>query len=115
MEAILTHGSVWPLVELDKDTRKQDLQGALTFGNHTSASAKPEALQKLIGKDIKYGDSIPIPILCLALIPGLCILSRTQKSCNQNLLYLEMSTRSGSNLVLRVLINFYSYTCNNVY
>jgi hypothetical protein len=42
-------------------------------------------------------------------------LSRTKKSYNRNLLYQEMSTRSGSNLVLRVLINFYSYTCNNVY
>jgi hypothetical protein len=31
MEAILTHGSVWPLVELDKDLRKQDLQDALTL------------------------------------------------------------------------------------
>jgi hypothetical protein len=34
------------------------------------------------------------------------ILSRTQKSYNQNLLYREMSTRSGSNLVLHVPINF---------
>ncbi len=41
-------------------------------------------------------------------------LSRTQKSSNQNLLYREMSNRSGSNLVLHVPINFYSYTCNNV-
>jgi hypothetical protein len=41
-------------------------------------------------------------------------LSRTQKSYNQNLLYREMSTGSGSNLVLRVPINFYRYTCNNV-
>jgi hypothetical protein len=40
-------------------------------------------------------------------------LSRTKKKSNQNLLYQEMSTRSGSNLVLRVPINFYSYTCNN--
>ena len=38
-----------------------------------------------------------------------------KKSYNQNLLYREMSTRSGSNLVLPVPINFYSYTCNNVY
>jgi hypothetical protein len=41
-------------------------------------------------------------------------LSRTQKSLIQNLLYQEMSTRSGSNLVLCVPINFYSYTCNNI-
>jgi hypothetical protein len=36
-----------------------------------------------------------------------------KKGSNQNLLYQEMSTRSGSSLVLRVPINFYSYTCNN--
>jgi hypothetical protein len=42
-------------------------------------------------------------------------LSRTQKSYNQNLLYQEMSTRSGSNLVFCIPIDFYSYTCNNVY
>ena len=36
-------------------------------------------------------------------------LSRTQKSSNQNLLYQEMSTRSGSNLILCIPINFYSY------
>jgi hypothetical protein len=43
------------------------------------------------------------------------ILSRTQKSYDQNLLYREMSTRSGSNLILCVPIDFYSYTCNNIY
>jgi hypothetical protein len=42
-------------------------------------------------------------------------LSRTQKSSNQNLLYWEMSSRSGSNLVLRVPINFYGYTYNKIY
>jgi hypothetical protein len=73
MEAILTHGSVWPLVELDEDLRKLDLQEALTFGNHKGASAKPEALQKLIDKDVKYGYSITIPISCVTPIPGLCM------------------------------------------
>jgi hypothetical protein len=34
------------------------------------------------------------------------ILSKTQKKSNQNLLYQEMSTRSGSKLVLRIPINF---------
>jgi hypothetical protein len=38
---------------------------------------------------------------------------KNKKSSNHNLLYQEMSTRSGSNLVLCVPINFYSYTCNN--
>ncbi len=46
---------------------------------------------------------------------GLCHLSRTQKSSNQSLLYQEMSTRSGSNIVLREPINFYCYTHNSIY
>ncbi len=32
----------------------------------------------------------------------------------KNLLYWVISTRSGSSLVLRAPINFYSYTCNNI-
>ncbi len=57
-------------MELDKNLRKQD---TLTFGNHKGASAKSESLQKLIGKDIKYSYNIPIPILCVVSIPGLCM------------------------------------------
>jgi hypothetical protein len=65
IEAILMHGSVWPLVELDKDLRKQDLQDAITFGTHRGTSAKPELLQKCIVKDVKYGYSMPILISCV--------------------------------------------------
>ena len=49
MEAFLTHGSKWPLVEISKEERVQDLYNALTFGNHKGALAKPELLMKLIG------------------------------------------------------------------
>jgi hypothetical protein len=34
MEAILTHGSKWPLVEISKEDRVQDLNNAITFSNH---------------------------------------------------------------------------------
>jgi hypothetical protein len=60
-------------VILDEDLRIQDLQDALTFGNHKGKSAKPESLQKLIDKDVKYSHSIPILIICVMLIPGLCM------------------------------------------
>jgi hypothetical protein len=73
MEAILMRGNVSPLVELDKDLRKQDVQKALTFYTHKGASAKPESLWKLICKDVNYGYSIAIPILCVTSIPGLCM------------------------------------------
>jgi hypothetical protein len=73
MEAFLTHGSKWPLVEISKEERVQDLYNALTFGNHKGALAKPELLMKLIGKDVKHGYSIPIPLdsTNIKQIPGL--------------------------------------------
>jgi hypothetical protein len=64
MEAILTRGSRWPLEELCKKDHQKDLEDALTFGNHKGASAKPDFLWNLIGKDVKYGYSFPIPLSC---------------------------------------------------
>jgi hypothetical protein len=71
MEDFLTHGSKWPLVEISKEEQINNPTNALTFGNHKGASAKPETLLKLIGKDVKYGYSIPIPLESVKLIPGL--------------------------------------------
>jgi hypothetical protein len=71
MEDFLTHGSKWPLVEIIKEERANNLNGVLTFGNHKGALAKPELLLKLIGKDVKYSYSIPIPLKSMKLIPGL--------------------------------------------
>jgi hypothetical protein len=58
-------------------------------------------------------DKIQGKILCLA-YRSICqtLPLKNKKSSNQNLLYQEMPTRSGSNLVLRIPVNFYSYTCN---
>ncbi len=44
MKCILTDGSKWPLVNISKDTRKQDILDALTFGNHKGALTKPDLL-----------------------------------------------------------------------
>jgi hypothetical protein len=62
MEAFLLEGSKWPLVETNKSKRQQDLEDALTFGNHKGALQKPILLKKLITKDVKYGYSLPIPL-----------------------------------------------------
>jgi hypothetical protein len=71
MEAILTHSSKWPLFEISKEEQVQDLNNALTFGNHKGALAKPELLKKLIGKDVKCRYSVPIPLDSIKQIPGL--------------------------------------------
>ncbi len=48
-----------------------NLNDALTFGNHKGTLSKSELLLKLIGKDVKYGFSVPIPLNSVKLIPGL--------------------------------------------
>ena len=48
-----------------------DLNDKLTFRNHKGAMAKPELLLKLIGKNVKYDYSVPIPLDSVKLIPGL--------------------------------------------
>jgi hypothetical protein len=71
MEDFLAHGSKWPLVKISKEEQVNNLNNALTFGNHKGALAKPELLLKLIGKDVKYGYSTPIPLDSVKLIPSL--------------------------------------------
>jgi hypothetical protein len=51
--------------------RAKDLNEALTFGNHKGALVKPELLLKLIGKNVKYGYNVPIPLKSVKLISGL--------------------------------------------
>ena len=67
----LNDGSKWPLDKISKEERVKHLHEALTFGNHKGASAKPELLLKLIGQDVKYRYSAPIPLKSVKLIPGL--------------------------------------------
>ncbi len=70
MEAILTNGSKWPLEELSEESRASNLRDALTFENHKGASKNPDLLLKLIGKDVKYGYSVPNPLESVMRIPG---------------------------------------------
>jgi hypothetical protein len=72
-KSILKQGSNWPLEEISKEARQQDVLDALTFGNHKGALAKPDLLCKLIGKDVKFGYSFTLPLSSITLIPGICI------------------------------------------
>ncbi len=71
MEDFLTHGRKWPLVEISEEEQVNNLNDALTFGNHKSALTKPELLLKLISKGIKNNYSIPILLDSMKLIPDL--------------------------------------------
>jgi hypothetical protein len=67
MKDFLNYGSKW----LSAKRKVNNLNKTLIFGNHKGASAKLELLLKLIGKDVKYGCSIPISLNSVKLIPGL--------------------------------------------
>jgi hypothetical protein len=73
MKVFLEEGSNWPLAELSERERRDNIEDALTFGNHKGAAQKPELLKKLVGKDVKYGYSLPIPLSSVRSIPGLCM------------------------------------------
>ncbi len=62
MEANLSNGSKWLLANISKESRESNLRDALNCGNHKGTSRKPDLLLKLIGKDVKYGYSVPIPL-----------------------------------------------------
>jgi hypothetical protein len=73
MERLLIEGSKWPLMELSKRDRIEDLNEALQFGNHKGALQKPELLKKLISDDIKFGYGLIVPRGKIARLPNACL------------------------------------------
>jgi hypothetical protein len=73
MERLLIEGSKWPLMELSKRDRIEDLNKALQFGNHKGASQKPELPKKPISDDIKFGYGLVIPRGKIAWLPNACL------------------------------------------
>ena len=73
MKAILNRGSKWTLDTLEEDRRKQDLEDALTFGNHKGAQKNPIQLRALVEKDVTHGYGLPLPLHKIREIPGVTI------------------------------------------
>ena len=57
----LNEGADSPLDDLDFDSRKQDLEEALEFGNHKGADDNPELFQTMMEDDVTHGYSLVIP------------------------------------------------------
>jgi hypothetical protein len=57
---ILEKGSTFPLNTIDEETRKEDFEAALKYGNHKSATAQPDILLAHVTKEIQRGWMIPI-------------------------------------------------------
>ncbi len=73
MERLLFKGSEWPLLELSKKDRIEDLKEALQFGNHKEASEKPVLLKKLISDDIRFGYGLVVPRGKITRLPNACL------------------------------------------
>ena len=73
MKENLTTGAIFPLAELDEETRLADLQAALNRGNHKGATKKPDLLSKLVEKDVIHGYGLPLPLPKISRIPGIVL------------------------------------------
>lgn len=57
----LDKGANSPLEDLDFESRQQDLQEALEFGNHKGADENPDLFEKMMKDDVTNGYSLVIP------------------------------------------------------
>jgi hypothetical protein len=62
IKGTLTSGAVFPLRDLDEETRLADFAAALERGNHKGAQKKPDLLKELVGKDVIHGYGLPLPL-----------------------------------------------------
>jgi hypothetical protein len=60
LQKILAQGSEFPLQEIDEETRAQDLEQSLTYGNHKSATLRPHILHMHLTKESQLGWIIPL-------------------------------------------------------
>jgi hypothetical protein len=72
-KSLLTNGSEWPLKELNESKRIQDVNEALTFGNHKGTSSKPALLQELVNEDITHGFTLPLLLSKIQNIKGILL------------------------------------------
>jgi len=64
---------MWPLEDLGEEQRLSDVLEAIKFGNHKGAQSNPEAILKLVLKDVKHGYAVAFPLSKANLIPGILI------------------------------------------
>jgi hypothetical protein len=74
LKKTLNNGSEWPVHEIDKDERSNDVQEALTFGNHKGATTKPELLKALVNGNVSQGFATPFPINKINRLNGVLII-----------------------------------------
>ncbi len=70
-EKLLNNGLDWPLEDISQTDCADDINEALTFGNHKGASLNPELLLLLMSNDVVYGFAVPSPLEKMMNIPGI--------------------------------------------
>ena len=72
-ESLLTHGSDWPLANIDDGSRAKDVSEALEFGNHKRATENPDLLTSLILDDVIHGFTLPLPLHKITRLRGILL------------------------------------------
>ncbi len=67
---LLTYCSNWSLNKLDNNMQKNNVNEAITIGNHKGATSQPLLLRHLILKDVSYGFGLTIPLSAVHSIQG---------------------------------------------
>ena len=67
--SILEHGAAYPLRDISNASRSQDIQDAITRGNHKSAIVNFNLLKSMMTTEVEFGYALPIPIDIIHQIP----------------------------------------------
>ena len=59
--------------EIDSDTKLDELETLIRRGNHKSAQDETERVVLLLGKDVRYGFSVPLPTRLVSAISGAAV------------------------------------------
>ncbi len=73
LRQLLSNGSIWPLASIPEESRQDDLNQAIEFGNHKGATTNPDLLVQLINEDVIQGFILPLPLSKISHIPGILI------------------------------------------
>ena len=68
---LLNDSSDWPLEDISESNCADNINEALTFGNHKGASSNPKLLLLLMGNNIIYGFAVQFPLEKMTNIPGI--------------------------------------------
>jgi hypothetical protein len=70
MVPILCDRSNWPLETLSNESRIDNLNKEIEFGNHKGTKINWNLLTELVAKDVKFRYALPFPLSKVSFIPG---------------------------------------------